>query len=142
MAAGDQGAAGTLEEAGRVPDVGLETQQAGVNPPHDRTQREFGIAGAAAAWASRVIFDAFAVTLVTRRISDIQLRIFDRPRKLVYALLVLLPPLVFALYWNNYSLWLIPIVFVSFSAYLVIVLSTLLEESETNWLKDRLRKFY
>ena len=64
----------------------------------------FGIAGAAAAWSFRVIFDAFAVIWFSKRIAGVPFRLFNHFSNLLVGDLMLLPPALFA-YYSNFSFW-------------------------------------
>lgn len=93
----------------------------------------FGIAGAAAAYSIRVILDAFLIIWFSKRVAGVSFRIFNHFWTLLAGILLLLPPVFFAAFYDNFSLWLIAIVPVSLTAYSVLIWRNFVGSDERDW---------
>jgi O-antigen/teichoic acid export membrane protein len=99
----------------------------------------FGIAGAAAAWSIRVTIDMLVIVWMAMRFSEIKLSFLSRAGHLAFASAFLVLPILIALYYDNYSLFLVPAVLISSLAYLLIVWSRFLEPGERDHVRTLLR---
>jgi O-antigen/teichoic acid export membrane protein len=97
----------------------------------------FGIAGAAAAWSLRVILDAFAIIWLSKRIAKVPFRFFHHFPALVIAVAMLVPAVIFAAFYDNFSLWLILLGPVCIALYSVLIWRTFIEPAERDWIKGR-----
>jgi O-antigen/teichoic acid export membrane protein len=98
----------------------------------------YGIIGAATAWSIRVVFDAFVIMWFARKVAGIPLKISDRWSGLIMGLLLLIPPIIFASFFDNFSLWLIGIVPVGIGLYLFLIWHGFIGVDEKEWIQKRL----
>lgn len=101
----------------------------------------FGILGAALAWSLRVVVDTFFIVWLARRITGIS---FDFLKNLVSFILgfaLLLPPVIFAVFYDNYSLWLFVLVPVCSVLYALLVWKCSIDNNEKAWIKDKIGNF-
>ncbi len=95
--------------------------------------REIGILGAAVVWSLREIINAFVFFWYSRKYTGVSLNVREYIRKFFPALLLLSPPVIFALTWNNFSLVLVGITLVSLVLYLILCWKLLLSGEERKW---------
>jgi O-antigen/teichoic acid export membrane protein len=98
----------------------------------------YQIVGAAAAWSVRVIIDAFLVIWLAKKIGGASFRFFNHFVSLSAGVILLLPPIIFAAFYNNFSLWLIPMVLISFSSYSLLIWKTFVDGDERKWIKSKI----
>ena len=95
-----------------------------------------GIAGAAAAYSIRVILDAFIIIWFSKRVAGVSFRIFNHFWTLLAGIVLLLPPVVFAAFYDNFSLWLLAIVPLSLAAYSFLIWRYFVVSDEREWFKQ------
>jgi len=95
----------------------------------------FGIAGAAAAWSIRVILDAFIIIWFSKRVADVPFRFFNHLPTLFIGVLILVPAVLFAASYDNFSLWLLALIPACFGLYSVLIWRSFLEAGERAWIK-------
>lgn len=98
----------------------------------------FGIVGAAAAWALRVCADSIAIVFIAKRIFPISFGFAANSKILGWSALVM-APLVLLAAMDNFSPVLIPAGAACLTVYFFIVWRSLLDDVEKAWLKERLR---
>ena len=101
----------------------------------------FGIAGAAAAWSLRVVVDAFIIIWFSKRIAGVPFKFFYHFNSLGIGFLLLLPPVLFAVIYSNFSLWLILLVPTCLGLYSILIWKTFVEDGEREWIRSRIRNF-
>ncbi len=97
---------------------------------------KFGIAGAAAAWSLRVLIEAFVIVWFSRQIAQASFGLGRYWQSLILAVVVLVPPVFVATFYNNFSRWLILIAPVSAAVYGLIVWTKLVDADEKKWIKN------
>jgi O-antigen/teichoic acid export membrane protein len=98
----------------------------------------YQIMGAAAAWSLRVIVDAFVVIWLAKNIGGVSFKFFNHFAGLAVGVILLLPPVIFASVFDNFSPWLIPLVAISMAAYTLLVWKTLIDGDEKKWIVAKL----
>ena len=98
----------------------------------------YQIVGAAAAWSLRVIFDAFVVIWLAKRIVGVSFRFFNHFVSLLVGVILLLPPIFFALFYNNFSIWLIPLAALSTASYSLLIWKTFIDDDERKWIGSKI----
>jgi O-antigen/teichoic acid export membrane protein len=98
----------------------------------------FGIIGAAMAWSSRVIVDAGLFTWLAHRFHGVSSDVAGRLPALLTAVLILVPPAIFAAFYDNFSLWLVPMILVCTALYFVLIWKRFVVEEEKAWVRNRL----
>lgn len=99
----------------------------------------FGIVGAAITWSLRGIVDAFIITWLAKRIVGISFSFFRHFGNLILGFLLLLPPMIFAAAYDNFSLWLVILTPLSIILYALLIWKTFVLPEEKSWLKSRLQ---
>jgi O-antigen/teichoic acid export membrane protein len=97
----------------------------------------FGIAGAAAAWSLRVILDAFIIIWFSKRVSYVSFHFLHHSQNLLLGIAILLPPVVFAIAVDNFSLWLAALVPASLLLYALVIWKRFVEPEERTWILAR-----
>lgn len=100
-----------------------------------------GILGAALAWSLKEILNAFIFIWLTKRIVGVSFNFFSQFAGLALGLLILMPPMLFAAFYDNFSPWLIPLAAFCVGFYLFIVWKKLVNRDEKLWIKDKINKF-
>lgn len=103
---------------------------------------QFGAVGAAAAWSARVIAESFVFVTYAKRVAGVHFGFLNYAGTFALGCVVLLPSLLFALYVESLSLWLLFIIPTSFFAYAVLVWKTVIEPEEKGWVTDRVGYIY
>ncbi|MEP6904220.1 MAG: oligosaccharide flippase family protein, partial [Actinomycetota bacterium] len=98
----------------------------------------YQIVGAAAAWSLRVIIDAFIIIWLAKRIVGGSFKFFNHFGSLVGGVILLLPPIVFALFYDNFSFWLIPLVLICTALYSLLIWKTFVDGDERKWIKSKI----
>jgi O-antigen/teichoic acid export membrane protein len=98
----------------------------------------YQIIGAAAAWSLRVIIDAFLIIRLAKKIVGVSFKFFKHFLSLAAGVLVLSPPIIFALFYDNFSFWLIPLVFVAVLFYALIIWKTFVDSDEKKWITAKI----
>lgn len=98
----------------------------------------FGILGAALAWSLRETLNAFIFIWLTKRIVGVSFNFFSLFVSLALGVFILMPPMLFAVFYNNFSLWLIPFVAISMSLYLLLIWKRLVNKDEKVWIKNKI----
>jgi O-antigen/teichoic acid export membrane protein len=101
----------------------------------------FGIWGAAMSWSLREICNAFLFMYYSKKHTGLSVNILKQIRGFVPGILVLLPVTLFALFYNNYSLWLMALVPISFSAYIYMVWKKIMIREEKVWVIASVQNF-
>jgi O-antigen/teichoic acid export membrane protein len=96
----------------------------------------WGISGAAAAYASRTILEALWISFVCRRYIGLRPGIHMYLRPLAIGLLIL-TPVLFITFINNWSFMLPVSIVACFLVYLLWAWKALLESPEKTWLRTR-----
>jgi O-antigen/teichoic acid export membrane protein len=99
--------------------------------------RYFGIIGAAMAWSVRVTIDAFAMIWLSKKFAGVSFNFFHHPGSLAIGILVLLPPILFSVFYNNYSPFLIGLVPLCIGLYSVVIWTRFISNDERIWIKAR-----
>jgi O-antigen/teichoic acid export membrane protein len=100
--------------------------------------RSYGIAGAAAAWSIRMALDGFALMWLTKRVVGVTFNFTSHLGYLILGILLLSPPMIFAALYNNFSLLLVPMVFLFSLLYSLWIWNRLVNSDEKKWIKLRL----
>jgi O-antigen/teichoic acid export membrane protein len=101
----------------------------------------YGIVGAALAWTIREMINAVIYIYVTKRIVGVSFNFFNQFPFLLLGFILLLPPMLFVAYYDNFSLWLIPLVIASLIFYFFVVWNKLINPEEIIWLKAKIQGF-
>jgi O-antigen/teichoic acid export membrane protein len=94
----------------------------------------YQIIGAAAVWSLRVIIDAFLVIRLAKKVVGVKFRFFNHFASLIIGGIFLLPPVLFVIFYDNFSLWLIPLVLMCTGIYSIVIWKTFIEEGERSWI--------
>jgi len=97
-----------------------------------------GILGAATAWSLRVVFDAFLIIRISRKVSDTQFRLFVHRNALLIGFVILTLPVMSVVLLGPFSTYLVPIIVVALIAYSLVVWKSLLSGEERIWFEDKL----
>jgi O-antigen/teichoic acid export membrane protein len=101
----------------------------------------YGIVGAALAWTLRELVNAFIFIWLTRRIVGVSFGLFRQFADFLLGAAFLAPPVLFAVMYGNFSLWLIPLAAGSLGLYLLLVWKRLAEREEKVWLTNKIGGF-
>lgn len=102
----------------------------------------FGAVGAAAAWSLRVITDAVALLLLSKKLTGISLDLFSNGNKILFpAFLLLLPLIIATLFFGNHLFTLTILLLIFLVIYSVLVWKKFLELEDRIWITDRLYAF-
>ncbi len=97
----------------------------------------YQIMGAAAVWSLRVIIDSFLVVRLAKKTLDVKFRFLNHFGSLMLGGIFLLPPVLLAVFYDNFSFWLIPLVLVCTVVYSAVIWKTFIEEDERNWIRGK-----
>jgi O-antigen/teichoic acid export membrane protein len=97
----------------------------------------YGIVGAAAAWSLRAVIDTFLVIWLAKKIVGVRFSFFNHFASLIVGVIFLLPPILWAYLYDNFSLWLIPLVLISIAAYSLLIWKTFVDSDEKRWIKAK-----
>ena len=103
---------------------------------------QFGIVGAAIAWSARAVFDSIAMCVIAKRITGHSLKFSSVADVLAFTFFLLSPPILFALFVSNTSLWLVPLVAASLVAFSVLIWKLFLSADERSWVEAVIRRFF
>ncbi len=98
----------------------------------------YQIIGAAMAWSLRVIIDAFAIIWLAKRITGARFKFFNHFGSLLIGIILLLPPVIFAVFYDNFSWWLIPLALICTAAYALVIWKTFVDGDERKWIKSKI----
>jgi O-antigen/teichoic acid export membrane protein len=98
----------------------------------------YQIVGAAIAWSMRISIDAFAVIWLTKKIVGVSFKFFDHFVSLVIGAILLLPPVIFAAFYDNFSVWLFPLVLICTALYSLLIWKTFVDNDERKWIKSKI----
>ena len=101
----------------------------------------FGIWGAAISWSLREIFNALLFVFFSKKYTGVSFSILKQFRDFIPGIIILLPVTFFALFYNNYSFWLISFIPVSFGAYIYMVWKKIMIHEEKVWVIGYIRRF-
>ncbi len=101
----------------------------------------FGIAGAATAWSLRVAIDAFVTMWLSRRIGPTSFGFLRHSHGFILGSLALVPVAIIAVFFDNYTLWLLPGMIVSLAAYAVIIWNLFVSSDERKWIRQYAQNF-
>lgn len=102
----------------------------------------FGIFGAALVWSLREILNAFLFIWMTKRIVGVSFNFISQFAVLSLGLLIISPPMLFAAFYNNFSLWLVPLVTVCMGLYLLLIWKKMVNQEEKVWIENKLQGFW
>lgn len=94
----------------------------------------YQIIGAAAAWSLRVIIDAFLIIWLAKKIVGVSFRFFNHFVSLFIGLLVLLIPIAFASFYDNFSFWLFPLTGICTILYSLVIWKKFVDSDEKKWI--------
>lgn len=97
----------------------------------------YQIIGAAAAWSLRVIIDAIAIIWLAKKITSASFTFFNHFIGLILGVILLLPPIIFAYFFDNFSLWLIPLGGICLASYSLFIWKTFVDSDEKKWIKSK-----
>lgn len=98
-----------------------------------------GIFGAAIAWSVRAALDAAVVIYLARRVTGAKLPFPRLAGEVLWGSTLLVPPMIFAYFVDNFSLWLVPMTAASLVAYGVLVWKRFADDDEKVWVLAKLR---
>lgn len=101
----------------------------------------FQINGAAIAWTLRSAIDGFIIIWLAKRILGVSFKFLNHFVSLVGGGVLLLPPIIFASFINNFSLWLIPLSLICTALYALLIWKTFVDADEKKWIKARLAAY-
>jgi O-antigen/teichoic acid export membrane protein len=99
----------------------------------------YQIVGAAIAWSFRIIIDAFLIIWLAKRIVGVSFKFFNHFFSLAVGGALMLPPILFAAFYDNFSLWLIPLTGICALLYVFLVWKTFFESDEKKWIKAKIQ---
>jgi O-antigen/teichoic acid export membrane protein len=99
----------------------------------------FGIQGAALAWSLRVSVDTFIIIWLAKRITGISIKFVKSVFKLFVGILILTLPVLFAIFYNNFSPWLILLLVLCATLYMLVVWSTFVDLEEKLWIRAKIQ---
>jgi O-antigen/teichoic acid export membrane protein len=99
----------------------------------------FGIMGAAMAWSLRVIIDAFVMFAMARKMVGITFRFTEFFSRLFLGFLILLPPLILALFYDNFSIWVFILEIFSLTFYSLLIWNTFIKPDERDWIRNKVK---
>lgn len=97
----------------------------------------YQIVGAAIAWSLRATIDAFLVIWLSKKIVGVSVNFFSHFVSLFIGVIFLLLPVAFAVFYDNFSLWLIPVTFISLALYAGIIWRNFVDSDEKKWIKAK-----
>ncbi len=100
----------------------------------------YGTKGAAAAYSLRIAFDAGMVIWFSKRILALRYDLTHYLLWFVIGILMLSPPVIFAVAFDNFSVWLFPLTAVSLFFYLGLIWKVLIRENERDWVISKLNR--
>ncbi|MBK8809922.1 MAG: flippase [Acidobacteria bacterium] len=100
--------------------------------------RSLGIVGAALAWSLRVTIDAFITIWLAKRSAEIAFSFVAYLWNLIIGITILSPPVILAVAYDNFSLWLIPAVLGSLVGYFYFSWRRSTQRIERDWFEDKL----
>ncbi len=101
----------------------------------------FQIKGAALAWSLRVIIDGLIIIWLSKRIVGVTFKFFNCFYILMFGSILLLPPILFAVFYNNFSLWLFVLTPLSVSLYVLLIWKKFIDVNEKEWIINRVTHF-
>lgn len=103
---------------------------------------QYGAVGAAAAWSIRVFVDSFIVISLSRRLEGVEFDFSGHAWRFLTSIVILLPAALFALIYDNNSLWLFVLVPCSIMLYCVYVYKKIFNAEERLYAIDRLQRAF
>ena len=101
-----------------------------------------GAAGAAAAWSIRVISESYVFFRYARRLSGVNFPLGNYLRTLILGSSILLLPLLWAVFVDNLSPWLLLGIPASLTLYSILVWKFIIEPEEKTWVAQRTNNLY
>ena len=98
----------------------------------------FGIVGAALAWSLRVTLDALVFIWLARRTVGVSFHLKDHLPHFLIGAVTLVPPVLFAAFYDNYSLWLAALALASLAVYLLLSWKFSVLPEERNWIEAKI----
>ena len=100
----------------------------------------FQIKGAAMAWSLRVIFDALIIIRLSKKIAGVSFKFSDFFYILTLGGILLLPPVLFAVFYDNFSLLLFALAPLSLFLYAVLVWKKFIDTDERKWIINLIKQ--
>jgi O-antigen/teichoic acid export membrane protein len=97
----------------------------------------YQIIGAAMAWSLRAIVDAFFIIWLSKKVAGVSYKFLNHFVSPVLGVILLLPPVIFASFFNNFSFWLVPLVLGSLSLYALLIWKTFIDGDERKWITSK-----
>ncbi len=101
----------------------------------------FGILGAATAWSIREIVNALIFIWLAKKYTGVSFNLRGYLDGFIFGFLVFIPVVLFALFYNNFSLWLILMLPISLVAYSLITWVRLTNLEEKVWIRSKINRF-
>lgn len=101
----------------------------------------YGIVGAAMAWTVREMITTVVLATCARRVVGISFDFLGESVRLGWAGIAFVPALIFAFFYDNFSLWLLPITVVSTLVYGFVIWKSVVTLDERHWFLGKLDAF-
>ena len=98
----------------------------------------FGIIGAAIAWSAREVVNALFFLYFAKKHTGLAIHVGKNLPDYLLGVAVFIPAIGFALFYNNFSLWLLVLLPASIIAYLIIVWKRILDTNERAFVQAKL----
>jgi O-antigen/teichoic acid export membrane protein len=102
----------------------------------------YGAPGAAAAWSTRVISESYVFYKYAGRIGGVRFPLSNYIRVLLLGFLILLPPVLLAIFVDNFSAWLLLAMPASLIAYSILIWKLIVEPEEKTWVAQQTNNLY
>jgi len=103
---------------------------------------QFGIFGAAMAFAIKETVNSLIFIGYTKKYTGLSYNFKEQLGNFVLGVLVFLPAVLVALCYDNFSLWLLLLIPLSFVAYAWLAWKKIISEEERVWISNRIRKTF
>lgn len=100
----------------------------------------WGIIGAALAWSIREIVNALFFIRFTKKYTGLSLNLSRQLRGFITGFLMMVPAALLALFYDNFSWWLILLTPAGVLAYFIIVWKKLVDENERVWVRNTINR--
>ena len=101
----------------------------------------FGAMGAAIAWSLRVIIEVFIYVRLAKSVVGAQFSLREQLSGLLIGLLILSPPIVFTVFYNEFPAWLVVALAVCIALYAFMLWKTLIDADEKVWINRKVEDF-
>jgi O-antigen/teichoic acid export membrane protein len=93
-----------------------------------------GVMGAAIAWTIKEIVNSLAFMWFTKKYTGLTIKLHKQIKGIILGFLSFLPCVLFALFYDNFSSWLLLLLPLSGVLYLVVVWRKLIDDNERAWI--------